>query len=493
MHWDHEPRQLVGRGVLTAPRLGGLGTARPTLRFMERIRARTRGLVAIGVSAIIHLSAGHCADNPPAVGLRVGAAAVDLEADDSMSIAGGITAGKASGQEGKLRATAVVLEKQPFGKLAMVACDVLMITRRHLDPVVAEIEKTTGIPSANILINCTHTHHAPSTMILHGYGLDEAFTRRVQRAVVKAAQDANADLSKNDCRFFFHLGEEKIVGQNSRMLLEDGQVYWVGPRDKFVRPTGPFDPELPVLLFRDAADKCRALIFNHSTHTIGTRRSGVRSPSFYGLAAQELEGELGGIVCFLEGASGSTHNLTLVADEMTTRIEQAVQDAITKAQPRPVNRLAAIKRPFKFKVRTFDEAKEDEVVTRYCRKYVGAYGATVIGVFRDMRKTLAPQQGQERETWLQVLLIGDVAIVGVPAEFFTKLGLDIKNRSPFRYTYIAELSNDWIGYLPDLDAHKLGGYQVWTGLHSYAEAGTGERIVEEVMKMLNQLAKENSQ
>src|SRR6266536_3327601 len=36
MHWDHEPRQLVGRGVLTAPRLGGLGTARPTLWFMER-------------------------------------------------------------------------------------------------------------------------------------------------------------------------------------------------------------------------------------------------------------------------------------------------------------------------------------------------------------------------------------------------------------------------------------------------------------------------
>src|SRR5204862_7332610 len=35
VHWDLEPRQLVGRGVLTAPRLGGLGTARPTLRFME--------------------------------------------------------------------------------------------------------------------------------------------------------------------------------------------------------------------------------------------------------------------------------------------------------------------------------------------------------------------------------------------------------------------------------------------------------------------------
>src|SRR5262245_52799324 len=39
-------------------------------------------------------------------GLRVGAAAADLQADDSMIIAGGITAGKASGQEGKLRAVA---------------------------------------------------------------------------------------------------------------------------------------------------------------------------------------------------------------------------------------------------------------------------------------------------------------------------------------------------------------------------------------------------
>src|SRR6266516_2844697 len=461
--------------------------------FRRNVRARILWFLAIGGSALIQLAGGFCAENPQTTGLHVGGAAVELEAADTMIIAGGITAGKAKGQEGKLRATAVVLERQPFGKLAIIACDVLMITRQHLDPVVAEIEKTTGIPSANVLINCTHTHHAPSTVILHGYGLDETFTRRVQRGIIKAVQEANANLPKDQCRLFFHLGEEKTVGQNSRMLLEDGQIYWVGPRDKSVRPTGPFDPELPVLLFRDSSEKCRALIFNHSTHTIGTRRPGVRSPSFYGLAAQELEDELGGIVCFPEGASGSTHNLTLAADEMTTRIKQAVKDAVAKAQPRPVSRLAAIKRPFKFKVRTFDEAKEDEAVTRYCRKYVGAYGETVVQVFRDMRKTLAPQQGQERETWLQALLIGDVAIVGVPAEFFTQFGLDIKNRPQFRYTYNAELANDWIGYLPDLDAHKLGGYQVWTGLHSYAEPGTGKRIADESVRMLNELAKENSQ
>ena len=86
-----------------------------------------------------------------------------------------------------------------------------------------------------------------------------------------------------------------------------------------------------------------------------------------------------------------------------------------------------------------------------------------------MRQELKPEQGRERKTWLHVLLIGDVAIVGVPAEYFTSLGIDIKRRSPFKYTFVAELASDWIGYLPDREGHDLGGYQTWMGLHSYAE------------------------
>ena len=55
---------------------------------------------------------------------------------------------------------------------------------------------------------------------------------------------------------------------------------------------------------------------------------------------------------------------------------------------------------------------------------------------------------------------------------------------------MAELANDWIGYLPDKDAHELGGYQVWTGFHSYAEPGTGERVVDEAIALLNELKEE---
>ena len=416
--------------------------------------------------------------------LRVGAADAEFEADDGMVIGGGILPGKAAGQEGKLRAVAVVVEKPGSHAVALCACDVLMLNRDLLDPVTEEIEKATGIPASHILINATHTHHAPSTCTVHGYARDEVFCRRVQKGIVTAVTKAHAALAP--ATLHFRLGEESSVGQNSRLLLKDDTIFWIGPRDDAVRPTGPFDPELPVLAFRDGK-RPTALIFNHSTHTIGVRQPGKRSPSFYGLAAQELEAELGGRVCFLEGASGSTHNLSLPAAEMTLRIKAAVKDALAKAEERPVTRVAAAKRMFTYQVRHFDERKEDAAVSAYCRKRAASGADKIIDVFRDQRKTLTPHQGEERTSWVQVLVIGDIAWVGVPAEFFTVLGQEIKRRSPFRYTYVAELANDWIGYLPDRKAFELGGYQTWTGLHSFTAPGTGEAVVAEALKLLNEL------
>jgi neutral ceramidase len=430
-----------------------------------------------------------CAAAPSSAGsrLRVGAAAVELEADDSMVIGGSIHAGKAKGQEGKLRAVAVVLDLPGSGTFAIVACDVLMMNRDLLDAAAAELEKTAGIPFAHVLINCTHTHHAPSTCAVHGYARDEVFSKRMAAGVVLAVRDACA--RRCAAEFVFARGEESSVGMNSRLLLKDNGIFWIGPRDDVVRPTGPFDPELPVLAFRGRDGKPLATIFNHSTHTIGTRQGGVRSPSFYGLAAQELEGELGGVVQFLEGASGSTHNLGLPCAEAVTRIKSAVQEAFGKAQPRPVASIAAIKREFSYRVRRFEEEREEEAVSAYCRKRVPNGADGIIKVFFDQRRALDAHQGETRKTWLQAIRIGDVAVVGVPGEYFTNLGLDIKRRSPFRYTFVAELANDWIGYLPDRKAFEFGGYQTWTGLHSFAEPGTGEAVADEIVKMLDELAK----
>lgn len=420
--------------------------------------------------------------------LKAGAAATQLKADDSMVIGGGIGPGKAVGQEGELRASALVLESPNGERAALVACDVLMIQRDILDRAARRIEKETGIPFDHVLINATHTHHAPTTVTVHGYKREEAFTRHVEDRIVQATVAASRRSAPAE--FLFRRGEESSVGKNSRLLLGDGTIYWVGSYQDAVRPTGPFDPDLPVLAFRRPGDGFEAILFNHSTHTIGTHKPGVRSPSFYGLAAQEIEKDKGGTVLFFEGASGSTHNLDVKAVEATYRIKQAIEDALGKARVRKLDHIRAARKEVTLRIRRFDEEKAQREVESYCTKRIPDANAarSVVEVFRSMRKELAPHQGEERKTWVQAVVLGDVALVGVPGEYFTTLGQEIKRRSPYRDTFVFELANDYVGYIPDMVGFDRGGYQVWMGLHSFLERGSGEILVEEAVGLLDRLA-----
>ncbi len=143
------------------------------------MRVFVRFLVAIGLG--LGLTPTLAAQD-----LKVGAAAEVLSADDAMVIGGGIGPGKAKGQEGDLRASAVVIQDSSGRKIALVACDVLMINRDVLDRAAKRVEQATGIPFDHILINATHTHHAPTTVTVHGYQREEAFTKQVEDKIVEA-------------------------------------------------------------------------------------------------------------------------------------------------------------------------------------------------------------------------------------------------------------------------------------------------------------------
>ena len=103
-----------------------------------------------------------------------------------MVIAGGIGPRYVEGQEGKLRAVATVIEGADGTRVAIVACDILMIRREYLDAAADRIEGELGIPASNVLINATHTHHAPATVNAHGYDGIEIFGARVRDGVIEA-------------------------------------------------------------------------------------------------------------------------------------------------------------------------------------------------------------------------------------------------------------------------------------------------------------------
>jgi neutral ceramidase len=142
-------------------------------------------------------------------------------------------------------------------------------------------------PFHHILINATHTHSAPTTVTVHGYSRDEAFTRQVGDKIFEATEAAAKRLGM--VTMYFRVGEESSVGRNSWLLLADGTIFWTVVHDDVVRPVGPFEPELPVWAFRRPDKSLEAVMFNHSRHTNGTHKPVVRSASFYGLAAQGTE------------------------------------------------------------------------------------------------------------------------------------------------------------------------------------------------------------
>lgn len=95
----------------------------------------------------------------------------------------------------------------------------------------------------------------------------------------------------------------------------------------------------------------------------------------------------------------------------------------------------------------------------------------------------ANPQGFPAEIW--AMRLGDLAIVGLPGEILTEIGLQIKQRSPFRCTMVVSCANDCIDYLPTDDAFVEGGYEAgWTPVGP----GTERALVETSVGLLRELA-----
>ena len=73
------------------------------------------------------------------------------------------------------------------------------------------------------------------------------------------------------------------------------------------------------------------------------------------------------------------------------------------------------------------------------------------------------------ETLVQAIRIGDLGIAASPCETFVETGLAIKADSPLKPTFTIELANDYRGYLPTAEHHKLGGYETWRARSSFLE------------------------
>jgi hypothetical protein len=113
-------------------------------------------------------------------------------------------------------------------------------------------------------------------------------------------------------------------------------------------------------------------------------------------------------------------------------------------------------------------------------------GANFMKLVRAYRTVdVADRQGRPYQVEVQALCLGpDVAWVSLPGEVFVELGLALKRRSPFTRTFLVELANESIGYIPDRRSYAEGNYEPES---ARCAAGSGERLVDAAARLLSDL------
>jgi neutral ceramidase len=93
---------------------------------------------------------------------------------------------------------------------------------------------------------------------------------------------------------------------------------------------------------------------------------------------------------------------------------------------------------------------------------------------------------KEVDIVLQTVQIGDLGVGAIPAEVFAEIGLEIKEKSPFKPTFVIELANDQWVYLPTPRQHELGGYETWMGTN-LLEVNAAPKIVQTLLDLFTEL------
>src|SRR5690606_21795879 len=82
----------------------------------------------------------------------------------------------------------------------------------------------------------------------------------------------------------------------------------------------------------------------------------------------------------------------------------------------------------------------------------------------------------------QLFRIGEVCIGTTPCETFAEMGLEFRERSPFAKSFLIELANGYLGYLPTPRHFALGGYETWPGTN-YLEPQASVKIMDALLEM----------
>jgi hypothetical protein len=444
-----------------------------------------------------------------AADLQAGLAVVDITPPVPYRMCGYFNERLSTGVHDPLCAKALVL-RQGDRQLAMVYCDLVGVSADISIRAREAAEKKTGIAKDSILIACTHTHTGPlfrcalrdyfheQSIAKHGSDPYEKvdYVAMICDGIAQAISRAQGAL--RPVSLSAGVANEPGLSFNRRFHLKDGSVVFNPGKlnPNIVRVAGPIDPEVGIVLVRDAADSRPLGSLTVFALHLDTLSGTLYSADFPYWLEQSLRENLGGsfVSLFGNGTCGDINHINFMSAHAqpgggpeTKRIGQSLAARVNGEIPK----LKAVARP-RLGVRTetvlapLQKYSPEEIA--WAKASMAKIGTDKLS-FLDQVKAYKIMDLQCKSDPLPIFvqafrLSDDVALVALPGEVFVELGLAIKKASPFAQTMVVELAHDCPDYVPTRKAFAEGSYET---VNSRIQPGGGEMAVEAAIRLLKQL------
>lgn len=448
--------------------------------------------------------------------MKIGFASADVTPSIGMEQPGGFSKAYHRSIHDPCCAKAVVIEAE--GQcVALVGLDTLSVKKSIVAKARALITEKTQIPGANVMVGASHSHasgpivgalpgdfaHASDPEFCEKLAQESATSAHPQYLDHVARQIATAVIEahnkREEARLSVGRGHEDTVAFNRRFWMKDGtQATHPGKGNPdIVKPAGPVDPEVGVLGAWRLDGSFLGCVVNFTCH--GTTGNGGASADWIYWLRQTITGGMGGgEVVFLNGACGDVtqvNNLSLQESEFgakwSRRVGQKVGaealKVLSMAEPADLAPLASAQKILTIPCRTVSEERFQGAIEFWNSAAPEGWDKWWAREEILLHEKLKAEPVATCE--VQAIQVGPVVFVSNPGEYFCQFGLNIKQRSPFPYTWVVELANGSVGYVPTPEAMgpQGGGYEPRLCCSSCLIPEAGQMIEDASVELANAL------
>lgn len=359
-------------------------------------------------------------------------------------------------------------------KAVLLRWDLVDVSESARDEVRKAVGAALRMPPENIFVHASHTHSAPWAPVYHGGNRGKErdtlwalrfmpaqnafppFARWMNRLLagsVEAARRAAATarpasmaIGRIAVTEYLHNRRPRapawgLADAKPAPVIAPGHPDWNPDVLQGGATFGPMDRTLALVSFRDAENISIASLFSMACHAVSIYPTNPAiSADWPGAASRAITAALGGESMFLQGCSGDINPWRRgepAVAEMATGLAQKARLA-TRSSVRLAPASLQVMR-----------ASVDLPLTPVAKERLG-------------QDTVAAE--------IQIIVCGPLAIVGLPGEPLTELGMAIRAASPFPQTLVLGYSNGNGAHYVGMPGEKArGGYEA-----GVAGAGTDE-------------------